>query len=111
MSALSRGQRMLISLTVSLIAIGFAGYWAFDWTFCYWYVDEGYSLLLTYKGPPLPVPGMNLPSAPEGQLAEVDANGNPKQKGILSEMRGPGRHFLNPFCFGLPLASTSASCP
>lgn len=97
MSALSRGQRLLISFAVSLIAIGSAGYLAFDWTFCYWYVDEGYSLLLTYKGPPLPIPGMNLRSAPEGQLAEIAANGKPLQKGILAEMVGPGRHFYNPF--------------
>ncbi len=97
MSVLSRGQRLLISFAVSLIAIGSASYLAFDWTFCYWYVDEGYSLLLTYKGPPLPIPGMSLRSAPEGQLAEIDANGKPLQKGILAEMVGPGRHFYNPF--------------
>ena len=88
---------MLISLAISLLAIGAAGYAAFDWTFCYWYVNEGESLLLTYKGPPLPIPGMNLPPALEGQLAEVDTNGKPKQKGILAEMVGPGRHFYNPF--------------
>jgi regulator of protease activity HflC (stomatin/prohibitin superfamily) len=97
MSALSRGQRILISLAISLLAIGAAGYAAFDWTFCYWYVDEGYSLLLTYKGPPLPIPGMDLPSSEEGQLAQVDERGRPKQKGILAEMVGPGRHFYNPF--------------
>lgn len=97
MSTLSRGQRMLISFAVCLVLFVAVGYQAFQWTFCYWYVDDGYSLLLTYKGPPLPIPGMDLPSAPEGQLAEVDADGDPKQKGILSEMRGPGRHFFNPF--------------
>lgn len=97
MSALSRGQRILISFAVSLVLFAYVGYQAFQWTFCYWYVDDGYSLLLTYKGPPLPIPGMSLPAAAEGQLAEVDANGKPKQKGILSEMRGPGRHFFNPF--------------
>lgn len=97
MSTLSRGQRMLIFAIGSLIAIGFVGYQAIKWTINYWYVDEGYSLLLTYKGPPLPIPGLDLPSAAEGQLAEVDADGDPKQKGILAEMRGPGRHFYNPF--------------
>lgn len=97
MSALSRGQRVLISLGISALLFVAVGWQAFRWTICYWYVDEGYSLLLTYKGPPLPIPGMYLPSAAEGQLAEVDANGNPKQKGILAEMVGPGRHFFNPF--------------
>lgn len=97
MSALSRGQRILISLGVCVALFSSVGWQAFRWTICYWYVDEGYSLLLTYKGPPLPVPGMNLPSAPEGQLAEVNADGKPKQKGILAEMVGPGRHFYNPF--------------
>lgn len=97
MSALSRGQRVLISLGISAVLFVLVGWQAFRWTVCYWYVNEGYSLLLTYKGPPLPIPGMYLPSAAEGQLAEVDANGNPKQKGILAEMVGPGRHFFNPF--------------
>ena len=97
MSSLPRAQRILISLALSLIAIGTAGYLAFDWTVCYWYVDEGYSLLKTYKGPPLPIWGLTLDAAPEGQLAEVDDRGRPKQKGILAEMVGPGRHFYNPF--------------
>lgn len=97
MSALSRGQRILISLTVCVALFAAVGFQAFQWTFCYWYVDNGNSLLLTYKGPPLPIPGLTLEAAPEGQLAEVGENGQPKQKGILAEMVGPGRHFFNPF--------------
>ncbi len=97
MSSLPRAQRLLISLALSLLAIGTAGYLAFDWTVCYWYVEEGQSLLKTYKGPPLPIWGLMLDAAPEGQLAEVDDQGRPKQKGILAEMVGPGRHFYNPF--------------
>lgn len=97
MSSLSRGQRILISAGICVALFAGVGWQAFQWTFCYWYVDEGYSLLLTYKGPPLPIPGLDLPSAPSGQLAEVDANGKPRQKGILAEMVGPGRHFYNPF--------------
>jgi regulator of protease activity HflC (stomatin/prohibitin superfamily) len=95
--ALSRGHRVLISLGICVLLFGAVGYQAFQWTFCYWYVEEGYSLLLTYKGPPVPIPGLTLESAPEGQLAEVDADRKPKQKGILAEMVGPGRHFYNPF--------------
>lgn len=97
MSALSRGQRILISLGICAALFVAVGWQLFQWTICYWYVDEGNSLLLTYKGPPLPIPGMDLPAAPEGQLAEVDESGRPKQKGILAEMVGPGRHFYNPF--------------
>ena len=97
MSALSRGQRILISLAVCVALFAAVGWQAFRWTFCYWYVDNGNSLLLTYKGPPLPIWGLTLEAAPEGQLAEVGDNGNPKQKGILAEMVGPGRHFYNPF--------------
>ncbi len=97
MSNLSRGQRILISLGVCVALFAAVGWQGFQWTICYWYVGEGESLLLTYKGPPLPIPGMDLPSAPEGHLAEVDASGKPKQKGILAEMVGPGRHFYNPF--------------
>jgi regulator of protease activity HflC (stomatin/prohibitin superfamily) len=95
--ALSRGHRVLISLGICVLLFGAVGYQVFQWTFCYWYVEEGYSLLLTYKGPPVPIPGLTLESAPEGQLAEVDADRKPKQKGILAEMVGPGRHFYNPF--------------
>ncbi len=97
MSALSRGQRILISLIVCVVLFAAVGFQAFQWTLCYWYVDNGNSLLLTYKGPPLPIPGMTLEAAPEGQLAEVGENGKPKEKGILAEMVGPGRHFYNPF--------------
>lgn len=97
MSTLSRGQRRLISAVIFLGLVGAVGWQAFQWTACYWYVPEGSSLLLTYKGPPLPIPGMDLPPAPEGQLAQVDEHGRPKQKGVLAEMVGPGRHFYNPF--------------
>lgn len=97
MSALSRGQRILISLAVCVALFAAVGFQAFQWTFCYWYVDNGNSLLLTYKGPPLPIWGLTLEPAPEGQLAEVAENGQPKQIGILGEMVGPGRHFYNPF--------------
>lgn len=96
MSSLSRGQRLIISAVICIALFAGVGWQAFQWTFCYWYVDEGFSLLLTYKGPPLPIPGLDLPPALSGQLAEVDANGKPRQKGILAEMVGPGRHFYNP---------------
>src|SRR5262245_7942684 len=97
MPNISRSQRMLISAVICLALFAGIGSDAFPWAFCYWYFPEGHSLLVTYKGPPVPIPGLNLPATPEGQLAEVDERGNPKQKGIVAEMRGPGRHFYNPF--------------
>ena len=96
MSVFSRGARRLISLMAGLVLLAAIGFEVFQWTYCYWYVDNGNSLLLTYKGPPLPIWGFALDAAPEGQLAEVDAHGRPKQKGILAEMVGPGRHFYFP---------------
>ncbi len=97
MSTLSRGQRILISTVVCLVLFAAVGWQAFRWTFCYWYVDEGFSLQLTYKGPPLPIPGLTLPASADTELAQVDDKGRPKQIGVLAEMVGPGRHFYNPF--------------
>ena len=55
MSVLSRPQRNLISLAVYVVLLAAVGYEVFRWTFCYWYVETGNSLLLTCNGPPLPV--------------------------------------------------------
>ena len=96
MSVQFRKARILISLTLGVVLLAAISFEAFQWTFCYWYVKNGNSLLLTYKGPPLPIWGFTLEAAPEGQLAEVDEHGSPKQKGILAEMVGPGRHFYFP---------------
>lgn len=96
MSAPFLQRRHLFSLMIGIALLAAIGYEVFQWTYCYWYVEHGKSLLLTYKGPPLPVWGFTLDAAPEGQLAEVDEHGQPKQKGILAEMVGPGRHFYFP---------------
>ncbi|MDB5384381.1 MAG: band 7 protein, partial [Planctomycetaceae bacterium] len=96
MSVVFRRPRRLISLMFCVALLAAIGFEVFQWTYCYWYVENGKSLLLTYKGLPLPILGFNLEAAPEGQLAEVDDDGRPKQKGILAEMVGPGRHFYFP---------------
>ncbi|MDB5387632.1 MAG: band 7 protein [Planctomycetaceae bacterium] len=96
MSVDFRRPRRLISLMIGVALLAALGFEVFQWTYCYWYVENGKSLLLTYKGLPLPILGFNLEAAPEGQLAEVDEDGRPKQKGILAEMVGPGRHFYFP---------------
>jgi regulator of protease activity HflC (stomatin/prohibitin superfamily) len=75
--------------------LGFAGaLTAFEWTFNRHYVPEGYSLVLRYKGPPLPFLPGDRPVSAAGQFARVDDRGRPLEKGILKELRGPGRHFL-----------------
>ncbi|CAE7860287.1 unnamed protein product [Symbiodinium microadriaticum] len=65
----------------------------FHWTINREYVDEGYSLMVRYKGPLI---FGSAESAPAGKFAEQDENGTPLQKGVLREMRGPGRHFYCP---------------
>lgn len=61
------------------------------------YVPEGHSLRLTYRGPPLPFLPGNKPQATPGYFAKVDEHGRPQEIGVLEQMRGPGRHFFNPF--------------
>lgn len=90
-----RGQIGTLLLGAAVIAIAWVG---IEWTINRKYVDQGESLLLTYKGPPLPfLPGYTMPTAGGGQFAEVDEDGSPLQKGVLAEMKGPGRHFYSPF--------------
>ncbi|MBL8817177.1 MAG: band 7 protein [Planctomyces sp.] len=69
------------------------GYEAFEWTFNRVYVPVGYSMVLRYKGPPLPFLPGDRPVAAPGQFAKVDENGRPLEIGILKDMLGPGRHF------------------
>jgi len=86
-----RGRVVAAAATV----LGFAGaLTAFEWTFNRHYVPEGYSLVLRYKGPPLPFLPGDRPVSAAGQFARVDDRGRPLEKGILKELRGPGRHFL-----------------
>jgi len=67
---------------------------ACEWTFNRYYVPDGHSLVLRYKGPPLPLLPGDRPVSAAGQFAKVDDSGRPLEKGILREMLGPGRHFL-----------------
>jgi hypothetical protein len=83
----------LISLVLSLAFLAYIGLEVFHWTFNRIYVPQGYSLMVRYKGPPLPFLPGSRPPAQSGHFAKVDANGNPLEVGILKEMRGPGRHF------------------
>ena len=68
-------------------------YEMFEWTFNRTYVPEGSSLVMRYKGPPLPFLPGNRPPAISGHFAKVDEHGRPLEVGILKDMLGPGRHF------------------
>jgi len=91
MGAGVRGR--IISTCVAVFTLA-AAVTTFEWTVNRHYVPDGHSLVLRYKGPPLPfLPGDRPISAP-GQFATVDERGRPLEKGVLRDMLGPGRHFL-----------------
>jgi len=94
MNTTSANQWSRFGLAVPVVVLLFLGLELFQWTFNRVYVPQGYSLVLRYKGPPLPFFPGNRPVAQPGQFAKVDENGRPLEIGILKEMRGPGRHFL-----------------
>ncbi len=88
-----RSLKTTIGLAVPAFLLLVIGYEMFEWTFNRVYVPEGFSLVMRYKGPPLPfLPGNRPPAAP-GQFAQVDENGRPLEIGVLQDMLGPGRHF------------------
>jgi regulator of protease activity HflC (stomatin/prohibitin superfamily) len=89
-------QKPIVSVVISLGVFIVMGGGTFEWMVNRIYVDEGYSLLLRYKGKPLPfLPGISKAAEP-GQFAKVDEGGNPMELGVLEQMRGPGRHFYCP---------------
>lgn len=96
----ANASRVLPKLSGRIVTIAFAvlavvlGWTAFDWSINRIYVEPGQSLLLEYRG--LPIPGFAAPPAEAGRYAEVDESGQPRQVGVLADMRGPGRHFYNP---------------
>lgn len=90
----SNSIKARLGIAVPTILLLLFGFEAFQWTFNRVYVPEGYSLVLRYKGPPLPFLPGGRPSAAPGQFAKVDENGRPQEVGILKDMLGPGRHFL-----------------
>ncbi len=80
---------------VPVIVLLLVGHELAQWTLNRIYVPVGHSLVLRYKGPPLPLLPGAKPIAATGQFAKVDSKtGNPLEIGVLKEMRGPGRHFL-----------------
>lgn len=89
----SNVSRGLIPLVISALFLGAVGYEAFVWTFNRIYVPPGYSVIMRYKGPPLPFLPGRCPNSKAGHFVKVDQNGNPLEVGYLKQMLGPGRHF------------------
>lgn len=93
-------SRRVKPLTATLFFLAFVlvmGWGTVEWMVNRIYVPEGASLLLRYKGPPLPIPGLGMrPPAAPGQFAKVNDGGSPLELGILAQLRGPGRHFYCP---------------
>lgn len=89
-------SRPAVSLLVVLFVLGVIGWQTFEWMVNRVYVDQGYSLRLRYKGPPLPFLPGGRPQGKPGHLAQVDEDGDPMELGVLEQMVGPGRHFYCP---------------
>jgi regulator of protease activity HflC (stomatin/prohibitin superfamily) len=90
-------QTRWIPILITALVFTFVSYMVWTWTIDRKYVPEAHSLRLSYRGPPLPFLPGGRPQATPGYFAQVDENGNPLEIGVLEQMRGPGRHFFNPF--------------
>ncbi len=88
--------RGMIGIFAIAVLLAVVGWLAVEWGYNRIYVGEGESLLLRYKGPPLPFLPGSRDMATKGQFAQVDESGRPLELGILQQMRGPGRHFYCP---------------
>ncbi len=76
-----------------LLVAGLLVYSSWEVGFCRYYVPEGQSLMLRYKGPlPLMFWSKNTQAKP-GYFAEEG------EVGVLETLRGPGRHFYNPMFY------------
>lgn len=88
-----------IAVLATTLIVVVAGAWlTVEWGYNRIWVPEGHSMLLRYKGPPLPIPGLGTrdPAEP-GQFAKVAENARtPDELGVLQNLVGPGRHFYCP---------------
>lgn len=68
-------------VVLGIYVIGYQGLW--KWTICRKYCDKGTSLRITQK---------------TGDISEnKDSYANENEMGVFEQMKGPGRHFLNPW--------------
>lgn len=96
LSKIPGGPLTILAATAAVII---AGAWlTVEWGYNRIWVPEGHSMLLRYKGPPLPIPGLGTREpATQGAFAKVtEGNKTPDQLGVLENLVGPGRHFYCP---------------
>lgn len=88
-----------VILATGLLCVSLGGWTVFEWSVNYHWVPEGHSMLLRYKGPPLPIPGLGIrPPSVTGTFATVeDGHRTPEELGVVEQLVGPGRHFYCPF--------------
>ena len=96
LSTLPGGPAAILAVAVVLIAGG--GWLTLEWGYNRVWVPKGHSMLLRYKGPPLPIPGLGTRNpATQGAFAKVTTgNKTPDELGVLENLVGPGRHFYCP---------------
>lgn len=90
-------RNWILALVAAFVIAIFPLCEAFNWTVNYFYVPEGKSLLLRYKGPLLFTWGNKI--AENGYFAQEG------EIGVLEEMPGPGRHFYCPIWWERTLAN------
>ena len=90
------GPAAILAVTVAVIIAG--GWITVEWGYNRIWVPEGHSMLLRYKGPPLPIPGLGTRQpASQGSFAKVsEGDRTPDELGVLENLVGPGRHFYCP---------------
>jgi regulator of protease activity HflC (stomatin/prohibitin superfamily) len=95
-SRIPGGPVTVLAVTIVLIAAG--GWLTVEWGYNRVWVPEGHSMLLRYKGPPLPIPGLGTRDpATQGAFAKVsEGKKTPDELGVLENLVGPGRHFYCP---------------
>jgi len=78
------GKRTLagIGAVLAIFLVGKVLIW--DWMITRQYCHIGYSLMIIRK---------------TGEIAPSDSYADDNQQGVQEQMRGPGRHFLNPFTY------------
>ncbi|MHC4713450.1 MAG: SPFH domain-containing protein [Planctomycetota bacterium] len=78
-------KKAILAILVLLLVVAVVPL-AWYWVVCYNWCDYGTSVLVTRK---------------TGEMAAPDEYSREGQKGVLKEMLGPGRHFLNPWDFSV----------
>ncbi|MCP4376751.1 MAG: hypothetical protein GY794_11320 [bacterium] len=77
--------KTFLGIAASILLIGLVGkFLVWDWMITRKYCHIGHSLLVTRK---------------TGETAPFDSYAGETQQGVQEQMKGPGRHFLNPFVY------------